>query len=170
MKYKITFLDFWHLSSGLSGGAKFDESVVKDSQGLPYVPGKTIKGLLRDLIKDEEVLRVCFGDEGEKIACCYFSNAFLEDEVRAFIANDPSMKFYLYDELANISIEKDSGVIKDGSLRELEVVKPLSLFGSIENIPPKYEASIANALKSIKRMGLNRNRGLGRCKIEVIGE
>lgn len=27
-----------------------------------------------------------------------------------------------------------------------------------------------NALKSIKRAGLNRNRGLGRCKIEIVGE
>ncbi|RXK08717.1 CRISPR-associated protein, partial [Halarcobacter bivalviorum] len=47
MRYKITFLDYWHLSSGLSSGAKADSTVLNDKDGLPYFSGKTIKGLTR---------------------------------------------------------------------------------------------------------------------------
>lgn len=31
---KITFLDFWHLSSGLSGGVRFDSGAIKDNDGF----------------------------------------------------------------------------------------------------------------------------------------
>ena len=48
MIYKVTFLDYWHLSSGLTSGSKLDSTVVKDKDGLPFIPGKTIKGLLRE--------------------------------------------------------------------------------------------------------------------------
>ena len=49
MKYKVTFLDYWHLSSGLSAGSKLDSTVTRDENGLPYIPGKTIKGLIREM-------------------------------------------------------------------------------------------------------------------------
>ena len=48
MKYEITFYTNWHCGSGLSSGADCDSLVVKDKNGLPFVPGKTIKGLLRE--------------------------------------------------------------------------------------------------------------------------
>ena len=47
---------------------------------------------------------------------------------------------------------------------------PISLFGEIKNIPNEYKQEMIKALKKIKRMGLNRNRGLGRCFINVVGE
>ncbi|PID47068.1 MAG: CRISPR-associated protein, partial [Proteobacteria bacterium] len=66
IKYKITFLDYWHLSSGLSGGARFDSSVLKDENSLPFVSGKTIKGLLRIEAEDENFINKCFGVNVEK--------------------------------------------------------------------------------------------------------
>ena len=48
IKYKITFYSNWHCGSGLAAGADTDELVIKDRNGLPYVPGRTIKGLLRE--------------------------------------------------------------------------------------------------------------------------
>ena len=46
---------------------------------------------------------------------------------------------------------------------------PISLKGEILDIPTQdnYD-KLSNALKMIKRMGLNRNRGLGRCEF-IIG-
>lgn len=43
IKYKIEFFSNWHCGSGLAAGADVDALVVKDCNGLPYVPGKTIK-------------------------------------------------------------------------------------------------------------------------------
>lgn len=48
IKYKITFFSNWHCGSGLAAGADVDELVIKDSNKLPYVPGRTVKGLLRE--------------------------------------------------------------------------------------------------------------------------
>ena len=42
--------------------------------------------------------------------------------------------------------------------------------GKVENIPTQYKQEMINCLKKVKRMGLNRNRGLGRCVIELVGE
>ena len=63
MKYKVTFLDYWHLSSGLSAGAKLDSTVTRDENGLPYIPGKTIKGLIKEQSNNNKFLEICFGEE-----------------------------------------------------------------------------------------------------------
>ena len=45
--YTIEFFSYWHCGSGLSAGADVDSLVIKDAIGMPFVPGKTIKGLIR---------------------------------------------------------------------------------------------------------------------------
>ena len=52
MEYEIRFLSQWHCGSGLAAGADVDSLVVKDKNNLPYVPGKTIKGLVREAAED----------------------------------------------------------------------------------------------------------------------
>jgi CRISPR/Cas system CSM-associated protein Csm3 (group 7 of RAMP superfamily) len=39
---------FWRVGSGKGADATADQVVLRDSLGLPILPGKTIKGLLRD--------------------------------------------------------------------------------------------------------------------------
>lgn len=164
MKYKIAFLDYWHLSSGLSGGAKYDSSVVKDSLGFPYVPGKTIKGLLREYASGD-LLRVCFGESGDNEGKCHFGNAVLKQATKDKIGNNQQ---YLFDFVSSTKID-ENGVAETGSLREIEVVIPLTLYGSIDGIPETFKEEMRRLLKNIKRMGLNRTRGLGRCEVQVIG-
>ena len=80
-----------------------------------------------------------------------------------------SLQNQLFNEIASTKIDKN-GIAESGSLREIEVVVPISLFGEIKNIPDVYKQEMINAIKKVKRMGLNRNRGLGRCIIDVVGE
>ena len=170
MKYKVTFLDYWHLSSGLSAGAKFDSMVTKDKDNLPYIPGKTIKGLIREMAEltcNKEFVTKCFGSSSD-IGECNFSNAEIEENTKKTIINN-SLQNQLFDEIASTKID-ENGIAESGSLREIEVVVPICLFGEIKNISDDYKQEMIKALKKIKRMGLNRNRGLGRCKIEIIGE
>ena len=175
IEYKIEFLDYWHLSSGLSAGAKLDSTVSKDKDGLPYVPGKTIKGLLREMaivLKNDAFVNVCFGKEGVKMGACYFSNAKLSDTLSVEITKH-KLQENLYDVVASTKIgQKDKnneteGIAVTNSLREIEVVVPLVLEGSIDDVPDEYKDTLVKTLKMIKRMGLNRNRGLGRCIWEV---
>jgi len=62
-----------------------------------------------------------------------------------------------------------NGIAVDKSLRDIEVVLPISLQGTIENVDEKFAKELERSLKMIKRMGLNRNRGLGRCEFVVKG-
>lgn len=184
MKYKITFYTNWHCGSGLSSGADCDSLVVKDKNGLPFVPGKTIKGLLREaateVVKfkqinngDDKLIKI-FGlpynsDDGDTInqGETYFSNAkLLEDEEN--ILKNTELKKYLYDSHAFTKIGKD-GIAADTSLRRMESVVPCVLIGEILNIPDKEcEDILIDALKYTKRLGLDRNRGFGRCDFQPI--
>ncbi len=158
LKYTLTFFDYWHLGSGLSAGAKLDSSVVKDSDGLPYAPAKTIKGLVREMVV-LETLEINFLHQ------CYFANATIKkDEKNEIISN--KLQNNLYDVIASTKIE--NGIAVDDSLREIEVVIPLTLYGEILDVPKEDCDKLKQALKMIKRMGLNRNRGLGRCEFKEI--
>lgn len=175
IKYKLTFLSDWHVGSGLSGGAEADAIVLKDKNNLPYIPGKTIKGLVRDAIADMKdagqiniELESIFGSEGNhEIKVSNFSNVVLEkseyDEIQS---NDLSE--YLYRIIASTKIE-ESGIVKIGSLRSIEVCMPLTLVSKISNIENvEIDVIFKNALKLVRCVGVNRNRGLGRCKIEIL--
>jgi len=164
MRYKITFLDYWHLSSGLSAGARFDSMVVKDNEYIPYIPGRTIKGLIREQYEKLGFVDIdkLFGVEGIDEGELYFSNATLDRDEKDMIVSK-QLQNYLYDTIASTAIN-DKGIAVQDSLREIEVVVPLSLYTEIVGA----NKDITDAFRAVKRMGLNRNRGLGRCKIEVI--
>ena len=99
---KIQFFSPWHCGSGLSAGADTDALVIKNPQGLPVVPGKTIKGLVREAVEDyaavkgEEIkLDEAFGVEASQEESCsiqkgylYFTNGELSpEETQTIIAN-----------------------------------------------------------------------------------
>ena len=83
IKYKIEFFSNWHCGSGLAAGADVDSLVIKDQNRLPYIPGRTLKGLFRDaatiLSDDEDTIGVIFGVSGDKedhkTGCAFFGNA-----------------------------------------------------------------------------------------------
>ena len=171
LEYQIKFYDYWHLSSGLSAGTKLDSTVVKDENTLPYAPGKTLKGLVREmaeLLNDKNFVATCFGEEGTKMGVCYFSNATIKKEMAQEII-DHHLQDNLYDVIASTKIG-ENGIAQDNTLREIEVVVPITLQGKITDIPQDYVDNIKKSLKMIKRMGLNRNRGLGRCEFIVTEE
>jgi hypothetical protein len=49
----------------------------------------------------------------------------------------------------------------------MEVVVPCDLYGEILGVPENMVEEIKKSLSYIKRLGQNRNRGLGRCTISV---
>lgn len=179
MKYKIKFYSDWHCGSGLSAGADLDSLVIKDRYGLPYVPGKTLKGLIREAVeeiqgfeKSELDLTEIFGsDFGEKASeqsegCCFFTNACLKEETVSAIVGENLQK-QMYRSIASTAIN-ENGVALNQSLRKMEVVIPCELEGEILEIPDDFAEIMEKGLKFIKRLGVNRNKGFGRCSIEII--
>ena len=182
MKYSIHILSDWHIGSGLASGAESDANVLKDKDNLPYIPGKTIKGLFKaallempSSIVDINAINRIFGYEiidpiskkvtETKSGTAFFSNAILTDPERTeakIYAN------FLYRNISSTSINED-GVAVNHSLRTMEVCMPLTLVGEITGIFEEDKPIIDKAAKWVRNIGVNRNRGLGRCKMEIHG-
>lgn len=186
LKYQIDFFSDWHCGSGLSSGADIDVLVIKDNNNLPFIPGKTIKGLVREAAeeiqrlsgkKDEEMIKQIFGyfekDVSEKEieavkGECFFTNAILDENLANGVLENDMMKFF-YRTISSTQIDAE-GVAEKHSLRKMQVTIPCTLKGEILDVPKKFESDIEIALQFVKRLGQNRNRGLGRCTIRVIKE
>lgn len=178
INYKIIFFSDWHCGSGLAKGSDVDALTVKDKDGLPYVPGKTVKGLLREALESiaeysgnncSQSINELFGffddkDKHQK-GSLFFSNAVIPDGDRKGMLENGWVKF-LYGRRANTAIE--GGTAKRTSLRASEVCMPCTLEGKILDLPSEMKPAIENGMRFIKRLGVGRNRGLGRCKFEII--
>lgn len=178
IKYKIQFHTDWHCGSGLAAGADVDALVVKDKDGLPFIPGKTIKGLLREAIEEIRGYqgKACDGafintfgyfKDKEEMARgeSFFTNAELCQQERNTIIANKAERF-LYRSIASTAIG-ENGIAKEHSLRKMQVVVPCALYGEVKDVPESMIDELMNAFKYIKRLGQNRNRGLGRCTISI---
>lgn len=197
IKYNIEFFNEWHCGSGLSAGADVDSLVIKDKNNLPYIPGKTIKGLVREAMTEilnctdtweihrENYIKL-FGNSDDKNYLkddagktesimqrseSFFANAELNSTEKEYLISKPSLIEHLYRSVTNISIDK-KGITNQGSLHRIETTIPLTLEATIMNIPDdeRFKQLLIDSLKFIKRLGLNRNRGLGRCQFNNITE
>lgn len=191
LTYHLKFLGYWHCGSGLSGGAEADDSVIRDAEGLPFVPGKTIKGLLRDAALemghfdndiDEDSVQSLFGhvemditDTDREIVrrthagSAFFSNAEMLPAERADAI--AGLAPYLFDILSSTSIDAETGTAKHQTLRSIEVTVPIVLEGCIEFPGDAREVElILKCLKWVRTAGAHRNRGLGRCAFTVVNE
>lgn len=165
INYKIKFFSDWHCGSGLSAGADVDMLVVKDKKGLPFVPGKTMKGLIKEAVEDVMKFRTEETSFSLKSDWGYFENAVLSSTHQEAILSNAATE-YLFHSIASTAIEKE-GVAKRYSLRKMQVVIPCELEGRIVNVPDEGRLLIETGMRFIKRMGQNRNRGLGRCQFII---
>lgn len=182
IRYEITFHTYWHCGSGLSAGADVDALVVKDADGLPYVPGKTMKGLLREaaeLLMQLHPEKYCCTDwtacvgyaaadgSASGQGSAFFSNAVLQDEEAETIRSQNGLARYMYKGVASTAIDESTGTAREHSLRKMEVTVPCVLTGSIHDVPDDCVALLSDSMKMVKRLGVGRNRGLGRCTLAV---
>lgn len=180
--YKLEFFSYWHCGSGLSAGADVDLLTIKDSDDLPFVPGKTIKGLLREasetlaaLAPDEypttEEIEKIYGKadvtspESMLQGCAFFSNAEFPEADKSFIRSK-GYRRSLFSSVSSTAID-ENGIAKEHSLRKTEVTLPCTLTGEIINLPEGCEKLISDSMAFVKRLGENRNRGLGRCRFTI---
>ena len=192
IKYTIKFFSEWHAGSGLTSGSDLDALVIKDKKGLPYIPGRTLKGLIKEaaieietLVKNEDnFIKTVFGFSSKKPndkteendpeefgvtekGECFFSNARLSDKLYTASIEKELAPFY-YRSISSTAINGQSGVAEKHSLRRMQTTIPCVLEAEISNVNEEYKDQIEACFKWIKRLGQNRNRGLGRCQFEMI--
>lgn len=198
--YTIRFYGEWHCGSGLAAGADLDALVVKDANLLPFVPGKTVKGLVREAVENllwfegkgqiaddkRQLFIKAFGnsedeaydmtgiknvtkgqatEEKQQKGELFFTNAELDEKIRGSILCEDLGK-YMYRAVSSTAIK--NGIAEKHSLRRMETVVPCELQGKILEVSEDFKDYILNGLKYIKRLGQNRNRGLGRCDFIIM--
>lgn len=190
MKSIVVELQFhspWHVSSGKGGGPAVDATVVKTSEGLPYVPGRAVKGLLRDAVGVAEAngaiasgtMARLFGtdlDEApvDELPARYatspgslrFRSATLPETWREAALTEPGWAAEFFDVVAATALE--DGVALAGSLRTKEVVVPMRLTCEIEGPgDDDWVAPLREAMPLVRAAGAGRHRGYGRLTMQI---
>jgi len=187
------------IGSGEGFGAVIDTDIVFDDIGIPYIPSKRIKGLLRDSARnviemmnefdlsipnDEKKL---FGEPGmENFSDLIISNLYIEDYkenyewLEFFTKSDKFSDLFSKDSVSDFftNIRKsttidDSGVAKKHSLRSARVLSNGFIFNGeieIQSGKEEFEKLLILACLNLKAMGTKRNRGLGEIKCVLFKE
>jgi len=195
IKYTITFLEYWQVSSGLGIGSAADSECLKDRYGLPYIPGKTLKGLWRDAFLfsgQEKNIAQYFGKDAEEIVKndkksenqkdpiialqnknsepgrARWSNATLSSALIHELKDKNELKAQFYTSVTSTAIN-ENGIAKAKSLRTAQVCLPITLLGEIVLPDGKDNAAdlFIKAAPWLRRMGMGRNRGFGRCIVKI---
>ncbi|UBM60778.1 RAMP superfamily CRISPR-associated protein [Marinilongibacter aquaticus] len=180
VNYVLAFYSHWAIGSGKGAGSGKDSLVLKDKNNLPFIPGKTMKGLLRDAANEcgynVQSIESVFGHtnhEGQeheaseklnKKGCARFSSVKLSDDMVLALKGKKYLSSGLYETRTSTRLDSDKQAV-DHSLRKMEVCVPLVLYGTVSNVEDEQKVLIKKALKMVKLLGEKRYRGLGRCQI-----
>jgi len=180
---------YWRAGSGDGGGAYADLLVIK-KQGLPYLPGKQLKGLLKNAmttcvqaqvnsnpkIIPKTIIDELFGQEGATSkGLIEISNATLPVIEKQWLLEDKGRIKMLYHTKDSQAVDYATGTTKPGSLRTMEVAVPMQLCAEI-NLTSAINGYNIEQIKKwmeyscqlITHIGANRNRGLGRVNITLV--
>ncbi|PID41613.1 MAG: hypothetical protein CSB48_13845 [Proteobacteria bacterium] len=196
-QFRLTFTitSDWHIGNGKAAGAYADALVLKDHNGLPYLPGKSVKGLLRQAFStaadnqwfgenSDRVVTLLFGSEDRagdsKQGIIQISSARLSDAETQFFIRTPGAGAQLYRVISSTAINHETGVAENGSLRSMEVAIPMTLtalltlndshpaFNEFVAISEDFADWLGNTVALIYELGAKRHRGLG--QVEVTAE
>ena len=180
---KIRLLSDLCVADGGIYNSSIDTDICYDSYGLPFIPAKRIKGCLRECgieLRDwgEELpLEEIFGAEGNRAGKLIIRNAYLPErttyvkEIRkadGSAVGHPQNVLHLFSYIRNqTSIEQESGVAKESSLRTMRVVKKGLEFTAQVQMPTIYETQVKDCCTILKHMGLARTRGFGDVEVTL---
>lgn len=188
---KIEFRSDWHPGTGRGSGFHLDAVTHEGADGLPRLPGRTLKGLLRDALWRAEEwgwdqvpkgsTAALFGavsnvEGGTTFGLLRVADATLPPEVAAYLTTDDGRKLVpgLYREHFSTAIEQDTGVARGRSLRGMRVVVPVTLFAAVSEIPgmesvKDWPNRLEAVLPLVTAVGAHRSRGFGRAVLSWEG-
>ena len=190
----ITFESDWHVGHGASAVGHIDRIVRRHPEDdLPYVPAKTLTGILRDACervaggldegKDgpwQEFVAEMFGYQSKGVtdastttaARLAIGPARLDEALRQALKANPTLKDALTFVKPGISLN-ENGIAIQGMLRLEEVVLAGAvLCARAELVMPESARDAALAIltsgaRAVDRLGGKRRRGNGRCRIAI---
>lgn len=190
LKLKLNLLSDLHIGAGTGGEGWIDRSVIRGTDGFPYIPGSHLKGVVRDhaeqirdiiepsscrapkadnmcpRVNEAKSCLVCkiFGNP-QLHSSVIFSDLTLANEIRR-LNIDPALITNIRNQ---VSIDRRRHTSKDGRLFNSEVVPLGTAFsGSIKLLrvlEPDEEKLLQRALKLTDRLGANKSVGLGNVQL-----
>lgn len=170
---KIKLTSDWHIGSGAGIPGDIDSLVQRDQDGLPYIPAKTLTGILRDacelvtfglddgqengnwqqwvdyLFGEQPALSQGVIETAPRPAALSIRPGYFSEPLRVVLKSKPSVKNALTFVKPGISIDADSGCAKEDFLRFEEVVRGGAVLEAKYelNLPPdKKQKEAAYAL------------------------
>lgn len=179
-RIEVTFDAEWLVAGGESSLGTADLAPMKDAEGLPFIPGRSLRGVLREAVC---IVDDCVGGSwatelfGERLVAggphhyregtVRVGNALLVRELAAACSN-PDTRRDLYAAVRRTALTADR-VAKRHTLRELEVCIPgLMLVADVETPDEQSLKVLAFACGLVRSLGHGRSRGLGRCRLSVV--
>lgn len=189
----LEILSWWHAGSGLGRGGDVDALVIRDAAELPYLPARTLKGLLRDALqlaedhgavsagrtaglfgaKDPRTLhpdgiQADVEDPGRKPGVLHFSDATLDSRLKEWlVAGGPGRRAAFTAALSSTALQ-DGGVAAPKTLRTIEAAPPVVLTATITGPDdPGWIATLRQVAGLVRSLGSHRHRGLGRCRLTL---
>jgi len=182
----IEVLQYWHCGTGSGGERDADAVPVTEPSGLPIIPGKHLKGLLR------EAARFCVaekfidndptwetrwfgqrdGTKEQQFGSIHVANATMEDDfaiyARAYFRAKGQVcpeTHAIYEIIRQTALE--NGVAKKHTLRSMLCTIPLVLKAEVEIDSTEVDAAEKLALlcRLVQGVGHSRNDGMGRCVV-----
>jgi CRISPR/Cas system CSM-associated protein Csm3 (group 7 of RAMP superfamily) len=193
-KIAIKFLSDWIVSSGLGDGSRADQVLVRDENGLLFLPGRSVKGILREASRELEAAasgtqdgmtdKVFGGNKSgatRNPGIIRVGRGELEDDPRKVlnVLTEADRRLFVTDLTvvrSQTAISEDTGTAKDKSLRRIECGVPGITFISNVEIEEKdvdsmdYASYLGKVCRMVRVMGAGRYRGLGRCEFEFLSE
>lgn len=195
---KIDIHEYWHAGSGRGEGAGADALVVRTAGGLPYLPGRTVKGLLRDATlmaeaagrlpqgRTAELFGQRVGDsEASQGAGRFLGRPGLlrvsdgrlghgDQEQKAWEGLGRSKPHLLAGLTATLSSTKidERGQAENKTLRTVEVAVPVTMCCEVTDGGEggAWPEDLSVALPLVRSLGSKRTRGLGRCTVSVMDQ
>lgn len=154
----IDIRSYWHTGTGRGSGSHLDALVDTAHDGLPYLSGRHLKGLLRDAVYKAEqwgqldafkpeaahtVTDLLFGKRNAAdtrvprdettAGLLRIGDGVLPEAIRSWLAHrdQAALRPHLQRELTSTAVDSDTGTAKSRSLRGIQVSIPLHLEASI---------------------------------------
>lgn len=188
LKLEFKILSFWRVGTGAGLAASLDSRCARDADGLPMVPGKQVRGLLRDAVRQavdigwvkDVTVEALFGSRADEVAvegvsdkgCLRVEDARLAVADIAGLRGNDKLIAGLFQGKRSTAMDPSKGTAKPKSLRFDEVAIPVTLYAEVSmfgRAPTGWREAIAKTLPLIRELGADRTRGLGRVIVKVEG-
>jgi len=184
---RLTLLSDMCCGTGESGGKQADILTATDDHGLPIIPGKRLKNLLRSSAeivafdRQRHLISGLFGEPGgESRGRLRFAKAELvgAKDIKDYIIEkratpepiEPQQATDAFTRIRNNTAIAPTGIAQEHSLRSLQVVNRSNADGvptvfqfriSADDLSQEEVLLIENSVKALRHVGLSKSRGLG---------